>query len=202
MTRVSAVLLVLVLMTGAAGAVDPRYPDWPCNQIKVPELSLAAVWSGPPIDDVAQSWRSDAHVRDTVARLAARRTPVEEAEKIVADELHGEAHAREARAKLLMAGLFETLAQERSQVMDGIERFSRRQKAFADKIRNETRDIRALEDTPGHDTAKVEDLANTIAWDTRIFEDQRRTVGYVCEVPTAIERRLFALARAIQQALE
>ena len=34
-------------------AADPRYPDWPCAQAKVPEISLAAVWAGPPLDDVA-----------------------------------------------------------------------------------------------------------------------------------------------------
>ena len=45
---VVAVVLGLALR-GAALAVDPRYPDWPCNQMKVPEISIAAVWSGPPI---------------------------------------------------------------------------------------------------------------------------------------------------------
>ena len=33
-------------------AADPRYPDWPCIQAKVPEISLAAVWAGPPLDDI------------------------------------------------------------------------------------------------------------------------------------------------------
>ena len=89
-----------------------------------------------------------------------------------------------------------------TRVAIGIERFSRRQKNFADKIRAETRDIRALQDAPNPDQAKIEELANVINWDTRIFEDQRRTITYVCEVPVAIERRLGALARAIQQALE
>ena len=30
---------------------DPRYPDWPCMQPKVPELSAAAMWSGPVSPD-------------------------------------------------------------------------------------------------------------------------------------------------------
>ena len=34
---------------------DPRYPDWPCMQPKVPELSAAAMWSGPSIADVGNS---------------------------------------------------------------------------------------------------------------------------------------------------
>lgn len=195
-------LAVLTLAAGHARAADPRHPDWPCNQIKVPELSLVAVWAGPPVDDVGNAWESDPQVDDLVSRLAARRTPVEDAEKAIAEFVSGDAATREKRAKLLMAGLFATLNAERSQVMDGIERFSRREKDFAEKIRAETRQIRELQDAPNPDQAKIDDLANVINWDTRIFEEQRRTIGYVCDVPVAIERRLGALARAIQQALE
>ena len=39
----------------AAHAADPRYPDWPCVQAKVPEVSVAAVWEGPPIDAVGDT---------------------------------------------------------------------------------------------------------------------------------------------------
>jgi len=33
--------------TQSAFALDPRYPDWPCQQLKVPEISIASVWNGP-----------------------------------------------------------------------------------------------------------------------------------------------------------
>jgi hypothetical protein len=39
-------------LRGTSLAADSRFPDWPCNQIKVPEISVAAVWAGPSIDDV------------------------------------------------------------------------------------------------------------------------------------------------------
>jgi len=39
-------------------AADPRYPDWPCTQAKVPEISLAAVWAGPPLDDIRTNGRT------------------------------------------------------------------------------------------------------------------------------------------------
>ena len=48
-----AAWLVVTATLGGAHAADPRYPDWPCVQAKVPEISLAAVWAGPPLDDVA-----------------------------------------------------------------------------------------------------------------------------------------------------
>ena len=51
--------LILLGSAAAAFAADPRYPDWPCNQIKVPELSVAAIWTGPPIDDVGDTWEND-----------------------------------------------------------------------------------------------------------------------------------------------
>jgi hypothetical protein len=191
----------LTLAPASAHAADPRYPDWPCNQIKVPELSLAAVWAGPPLDDVGASWDSDPQVSSLVGRLAARRTPIEEAETAITAFLSGDAAAREKKARLLMAGLFATLNAERGQVMTGIERFSRRQKNFAEKIRGETRDIRALQDAPNPDQAKIDEVANVITWDTRIFEDRRKTISYACEVPVLIEQRLFALARMIEQSI-
>jgi hypothetical protein len=183
-------------------AADQRYPDWPCNQIKVPELSAAAVWAGPPIDDVGDAWQNDPTIRDLVARVAARRTPLDEAEKAVTDYFASASGDKQSKAKLLFAGAFTTLNHERTVVMDGIERFARLQKQSAERIRAEVSEMRALQDAPNHDDAKVEDLGNKINWETQVFQDKRKTISYVCEVPTIIEQRLGALARAIQQAVE
>ena len=49
---------------------------------------------------------------------------------------------------------------------------------------------------------KIDDLSNQLIWETRIFEDRRRVIKFVCEVPTAIDQRLFALGRVIQQEME
>jgi hypothetical protein len=202
----AAVLLAIIAGSAASPvtsfAADPRYPDWPCRQIKVPELSVAAIWAGPPIDDVGTTWENDIQIRDLVARVSARRTPIEEAEKAVTDFLAADPKDKQARAKLLFAGVFSTLNNERTDVMNGIERFSKQEKAFAEQIRSKARQVRELEDDPKHDQAKLDELGNAINWDRRIFEERRKTIGYVCEVPTVIEQRLGALARAIQQSLE
>ncbi len=201
--RVLAVAAALGLAVPCAAlAADPRHPDWPCNQIKVPELSVAAVWTGPPIDDVGTAWADDPAIKEIVARLAARRTPLQDAEKTIADAITGSAAERQQRAKLISAGLFDTLNRQRSEVMNGIERFSRRQKQFADEIRSTVLQLRELQDKPGHDEDKLDELAGRIEWETRIFDERQKTIGYVCEVPVIIERRLFALARAIAQSLE
>jgi hypothetical protein len=196
--------LIMAIMTlqKTAIAADPRYPDWPCTQIKVPEISVAAVWSGPPIDDVGNAWESDPALRNLVSRLAARRTPLDAAEAAISDFITGDTAARQEKGKLLFAGLFTTLNAERSQVMDGLERFARQQAAFADRIRGEISELRELQDRPDHDQSKLDELANRVDWDTRIFEEQHKTISYACEVPVLIEQRLFALARAIQQSME
>ena len=189
-------------LPGTALAADPRFPDWPCVQIKVPQLSVAAVWAGPPIDDAASAWEQDPAVRELVARLAARRTPLDEAQKAISDFMTGNAEEREQKAKLLFAGLFNTLDRERSAVMNGIERFSRQQKEFVARIRAETAELRSLQDAADRDAVKTDEIANRVEWDTRIFEERKKTISYVCEVPVLIEQRLFALARTIQESLE
>lgn len=183
-------------------AADPRNPDWPCAQIKVPEISITAVWSGPAIDGVGRTWENDPKIKELVARLSLRRIPIEDAEKSVAEFMTGDAAAKAVKAKLLFAGLFDTMNAQRGEVMSGIERFTRRQREFADRIRANTRQLRELDDAAMRDQAKIDELSNQLAWDTRIFEDRRKSTRYVCEVPTTIERRLFALGRAIQQAME
>jgi len=191
-----------VLACPGAQAADSRFPDWPCQQIKVPSLSVAAIWSGPSIDDVGDAWQHDQIIADLVATLAARRTPLDQAEKQIGDFLKGGGAEHQQKAKLLFAGLFDTLGRERSTVMDGIERFSRRERTNAAQIRAEAAELRTEQSAATPDQAKIEDLTNRITWGTRIFEEQRKTINYVCEVPQIIERRLFALARAIQQALD
>lgn len=194
---VAAVIEAALLLSVRA---DPRYPDWPCEQPKVPELSAAAMWDGPSIADVGEAWRNDPKTRDLVGLLAARRTPMDAAQKAVAEFLAEKPAQRDQRAKQLFAGVFETLNSERSEVIDGLERTARKEMDLGGKIKSDVGALRALEDQPNPDQAKIKTLSDEIQWSTRIFEDRRKTIRYVCEVPATIERRVFALGRAIQQA--
>ena len=194
--------MAIALSGAAARAADPRYPDWPCTQAKVPEISLAAVWAGPALDDVQNKWKDDAKISALVAKLSARKTSLDEAEKSVKEFLAASASDKSANAKLLFAGLFDTLNAQRSQVMNGLERVSRKQREAADKIREEVLALQALQGATPRDEAKVEALSNDLIWKTRIFEDRNKVVRFVCEVPTTIDQRLFALGRVIQQEME
>ena len=204
--RVS-LLLAALLVAACAGrddarAADSRHPDWPCVQAKVPELSVVAMWAGPPLDDAAKAWENDPKIKDLVPRLAARRMPLADAEKSVAEFITGSAAEREQKAKLLFAGLFDRLNRERTEVMNGIERLNRRQQELADRLRSDIAELHKVQDAPTPDAAKLAQMAHQVEWTTRIFEDRRKSIRFVCEVPVLIEQRLFALGRVVHQAME
>lgn len=177
-------------------------PDWPCNQIKTPTFSLASVWAGPSLDLNSQGWRDESDVADLAAGMAQRRVPVADVETAIAD-FKAKAGA-DADRKLLQAfgAAFDELSQQRSQILAGLDRFGRKQRAAADRIRAEADQFQRAED-PAR-TAQAPsgvESRDRLQWDIRILDDRRRMVGYVCETPTLIEQRIGAIARAVQNAL-
>ena len=187
--------------TQSAFALDPRYPDWPCQQLKVPEISIASVWNGPSIDAIDTTKPADPKQAELVAHLVARRTPIEGARKLIADYLVGTDEEKQQKAKRLFAALYSTLNGQRDQVMNGIERFSRKQKGMAEEIRAKAQKMREIQDKLNGDPAQSSELASELSWQTRIFEDRRRSTSYICDVPVLIEKRLFDLGSAIQDNL-
>ena len=184
-----------------AFALDPRYPDWPCQQLKVPGIAVASVWAGPSIEAGDKGKPVDTKQAELASRLAARRTPMEDARKLIAEYVVGTSAERQEKGTALFAALYATLDAQRDEVMNGIERFSRKQKAAADDIRREADKLREIQDKPNADQAQTEELTSRLAWQTRIFEDRRKSTSYVCDVPVLIEKRLFDLGRAIQDAM-
>jgi hypothetical protein len=177
-------------------------PDWPCQQIKTPTLSLASVWAGPQLDLSSQSWRNESDVADLAAKMAQRRIPVADVEQAITD-FKTKAGA-DADAKLLaaFAAAFEDLSQQRSQIVDGLDRFGHKQRALAARIRAESQAAEgsAVQNRDGQAPPGA-DSQQRLQWDTRVFDDRRQTTTYVCETPTLIEQRIGAIARAVQGAL-
>ena len=194
----------------AAGSAPPASgqpgakadPDWPCPQIKVSDYSLASVWAGPPLDLNSQSWRDDADIADLVAKMSQRRTPMADVEAAIAG-LKAKAGA-EAAPKLLhaFAAAFEDLSRQRSEVLAGLDRLGRKQRAMADRIRTEIDAVRkAADQNRSAEGTSSADSQQRLQWDMRVFEDRRQTARHVCEIPTLIEQRIGAIARAVQNAL-
>lgn len=198
--QISAAAFFVLFQAGVpAAAMDNRYPDWPCQQLKVPELSVAAIWPEPIPEQSARPASQLPGLNDMVAQLAARKTPMEEAEKQISSFITGTPEERKEKADLLFIGLFDALNAQRFQVMNGLERAYRRQKDLAEKVRSDMEKLRGLQDADG-DSPQLKELVGQVQWETRVFDDRRQTLKYACEVPVEIDQRIFALARAIQKA--
>jgi hypothetical protein len=205
-TALRLIALTATLEPISAISAEPKADsperNWPCRQILVRRLSLAAVWSGPSIEGLA--WRNDQAVADIVARLAARRTPLEDAERAIEEFAQSQGASKTKKLVSVFAGLFETLNDERTQVIEGLLRFGAKQKELAGKIRAENALPR---EGPGSDPPHAsrpggESVAGDLEWDLRVFDERRQSLTYVCETPALIEQRVFALARVIQRSLE
>lgn len=193
-------LLVLLCLCGVAQAQTQT--DWPCKQVRVPDIALAGVWTGAPLDEALAHWRDDAAVADLVERISARRTPLEGAEKAIADFAVAGGDARKAKLTRLFAGVFERMNGERRDVVNGLDRFGRRLKEMAEAARKETDALRALQDKTPADPEAIRKAGEALQWRLRVFDEQRRMVSFVCESPALIEQRFGALARAILRAME
>jgi hypothetical protein len=186
--------------TQGAGAGAEQSSDWPCIQRKVQHLSAVSVWAGPPVDDALEHWRDDPAVAAAVGRLASRRVPVEEATAAVAEFARSlKPEEKAEQLTLLFSGTFDSLDGDRSRLIDGIERYARAQKRMAEDIRADQARLSDL-NTSG-DAQQAAALNEQLLTEVRVFNDRRASLTYVCEVPTLIEQRLFALARAIQAEL-
>jgi hypothetical protein len=203
MIRLLAVWTAL-LVCGPAFAQPPgaRDADWPCQQIKVPELSLAAVWSGPAVDPSDAGWRDDPAVADMVEKLAPRRVPLEAAQVMIDDFARQQADRKQPALLLVLGGLFSALNQERDSVMAGLDRFGSRQKELATEIRADNEKLRALQNDAATDPKALQAMTQQVTWEVELFQDRRQALSYACDVPAKIEQRLFALALRIKQNLQ
>ncbi|WP_119272370.1 hypothetical protein [Taklimakanibacter deserti] len=194
-----ALTFVAVLPATAHAAASD---DWPCVQRKVSELSLASVWSGPPLDLDSGKWRRDPDIASLVERLAARRTSEDEARKAITALAASSGDAKRDKLLALLAGLFETINGERSHIIAGIERYGRKQKQLAEALREETAKLDSLRKDANADKSSFAQMNEQLTWSLRVFDERQRSLRFVCEVPVLIEQRLFVLVRAIEAALQ
>jgi hypothetical protein len=201
-TKLAMVLVATTFLVSASAAkAQPSAQDWPCVQRKVPTITAGAVWAGPDPAGAAD-WSRDAEAASLAQKLAARRTSLEDADRLIEAFAAAAQADREQRLTRVFAGVLELINLERSRVMEAIERYARGQRRLADRVRDESDRLSAVKDSPGAQ-APAEDgaLENQFAWDKRIFEERSQALPYVCEAPVILEQRLFEIARKLQERL-
>ncbi len=185
-------LAVLTSLPGGVRAAASEDPDWPCIQRLVPRISAAQVWAGPEPDPAG--WQGDIEVSRLATKLAARRTPLGEADKLI--EAFAEAQPGEAVNQKLTALFGRTLQvinQDRASIIAGIKRFSARQRSLAERIRGTRAKLRNVDESAPEEA----DLRELLTWDLRLFDEREKSMIYLCEQPVLLEQRAFAIGRSV-----
>jgi hypothetical protein len=170
---------------------------WPCVQRRVAELSVAQMWAGPPFDPATSHWRDDQGVASLVRSLASRRTSLDVASAAIERFGNASGPEKDAKLTLLFAGVFELINAERRRLINGIERYARKQRSLADQI-SETSRVLGQDAKP---TPERTTLEQKLQWDTRIYDDRNQALTYVCDSPVLLEQRVYALAQEISRHL-
>ncbi|EIM31231.1 hypothetical protein [Microvirga lotononidis] len=188
--------LVIVGMLSVETAVAAE-ADWPCVQRRVVDLSVAQVWAGPEVDPQSSHWRDDQDVASLARSLASRRTRLDQASAMIEHFSSAAGPAKDARLTLLFAGVFELINTERRRIINGIERYARKQKSLADQISETSRILSQDSSPPTERTA----LEQKLQWDTRIYDDRNQALTYVCDSPVILEQRVYSLSQEISSHL-
>ena len=198
MTTLSAAALVAAISARSAPpqAVDP---DWPCQQRLVPKLAAAVYWNGPTPEDLG-GWHADPQVAGLVRRLAPRRVSTEEGLTQIAAFARTLSGDRPRRLALAFRGLLDESDRERAGLIEELKEIGRRQRELAHLVASLGTELKAIPpDAAGEAGAKRTDLQQRYDFTARNFEEIQRTIRYACETPVALDARLGAWARALQQ---
>ena len=194
---------LLLATAGPALSAANNDPDWPCIQRKVPELSFGQIWTGAELPASAKDWSQDRRISELVEELAARRLPIADAQQQIKEFAADlPADQMDDRLAKLVQGLFEHMDHERSEVMSGIGRYARNQLKLAARLRKEASEVDAMRGKPDANVNEIAARTDRLTWETRVFEERVQSLTYVCEVPTLIEQRLYALAKTVHEILK
>jgi hypothetical protein len=194
---------VVATLTASASAqsAPPRAeePDWPCQQRLVPNLTAAAYWNGTL--DMQGDWQADPEVGDLVRHLSPRRVTTEEGLAEIANFAKTVSKDRPHRLALVFRGLLEETDRERAGLIERLTQMGRRQRALADLVARLADELNSIPlDATGEAADKRVDVQQRYDFTARNFEEIQRTIRYACETPVALDARLGAWARALQQA--
>jgi hypothetical protein len=193
--------LTATLVAAPAAAAEPSDEDWPCIQRLVPQLAVSQMWAGP-IPQGPEAPELEGKEAQLAHQLASRSMPLEEAQAAIGQFAEGLApEARNEQLARLFEDVLRLINQERSQVIAGIKRYTRKQQHLAEKIAQDSQKLADLQPGTTPD-APTQELLEARQWDLRVFEDRRRVLTQICEQPVLLEQRAFALSRAMQARLE
>ena len=99
----------------------------------------------------------------------------------------------------LYAAILDRINSERGEIIAGIGRYASRQQTLSERVDATEAEIVTLQQAPEaeRDTERLKQLQDAVAWQTRIFKERAQSLTYVCEAPVLLEKRAFAIGRAL-----
>jgi hypothetical protein len=179
--------------------------EWPCVYRKVPELSAAMIWDGPQITDTT-SWHKDDAIRKLSQYAISRRVKMEDVEAAIkkyAGSLPADQH--DAKLTELFSAVLSRTNEDRKTVMNGIEKFHKRQVERSKDIEKEALELQpeqqAEAENPMADVGiagRASDAEEKYKWEIRAFQEKQANIPIACEIPQLIDERAGSVARAIR----
>ena len=179
--------------------------EWPCVWRKTLALDAATIWDGPPIEEAAKTWQNDDNIRKLSQFLISRRVKAEDADAAVKKFAESQpADVRDQKLTELFAAVLSRTNDDRKVVLEGIERFHKRQLARGANIEKQGLALpdqgAALPTEPvsGTEIDKVSPEQERYNWDVRVFLERQRNIPLACEIPQLMDERAGEIARAIR----
>jgi hypothetical protein len=206
----AACALAAALFSSPSFAEDAAKPaaqkdEWPCVYRKVPELSAATIWDGPPITDTT-SWNNDDDIRKLSQYLISRRVKSEEVEAAIKKFAAGlPPDKRDAKLTELFAAVLTRTNQDRRTVMHGIEKMHKQQVARSKEIEKEALKLQPEEQAEAENPSaeagvagQESDAETRYKWEVRAFQEKQANIPLACEIPQLIDERAGEIARDIR----
>ena len=182
--------------------------NWPCVQAKVKQLNPGQMWRGKPFNYSNSDWQSNAEAKTLALAILPRRIPLEKTGEEISAFAKKHNDDLQPQLQHTFLALLDETNRIRTEILGGIERFAKRQKALVVRITDNRHKLNQLEEKDQNGTlTKEEDkemarLEQALEWDQRIHEEREQSLEYVCEAPVILEQRLFALSKQIIAQLE
>ncbi|MCU7930813.1 MAG: hypothetical protein KZQ90_08430 [Candidatus Thiodiazotropha sp. (ex Codakia rugifera)] len=204
----TSIILSINLVTGmnlahAAPRMDED-PDWPCEQVLVPEVAAAVVWAGPPVAGLEDEWQQHKRVNELVQSISTAEADADTVEhEVEAFASLQQPQEKDRNLTLLFAGVFEVLSDRRGKMLKGIKRYSQGQAARAKRLGEEMDEMIRLEnDSSQAAREKLGMMQKEMKLKQRMFDEREAFIQHLCERPVVVEQRLGMVARTIAAYLD
>ncbi|MBN9291835.1 MAG: hypothetical protein J0H36_12180 [Hyphomicrobium denitrificans] len=204
-----AAMATVALISAPSFAEDAKpevkKDEWPCIYRKVPQLTAAMIWDGPEITDTT-SWHKDDAIRKLSQFVISRRVKSDEVDTAIKKYAAGlPEDQRDAKLTELFSAVLTRTNEDRKTVMNGIEKFHKRQVERSKAIEKEALEIQpeeqAAAEDPGSDVGvagRASDAVEKYKWEIRTFQEKQANIPIACEIPQLIDERAGEIARAIR----